>query len=127
MTRRRSDISIYIGVLRTGFSNYRRARFAGQDQIFQPRLEGDAVVFRKGHVDSNVLIPPALGAVERNLIIDRLPTAKRHQHFGSMQSSQALAQSIFGTIAVLDRLSLLSAIAADDGNPPSDQTTQRHA
>jgi hypothetical protein len=34
-----------------------------------------------------------------------------------MQSSQALTQSVFGTIEVLDRRRLLSAIKAEDGRP----------
>jgi Restriction Endonuclease associating with ARP len=34
-----------------------------------------------------------------------------------MQSSQALAQTVFGTFFVLDRLPLLSAVKTDDGQP----------
>jgi hypothetical protein len=102
-------------MLRTTFCSYRSFRFVGQDYLFEPRPEGDATVFRKAYVDSNVLVPPTAAPAERQRIIQRLPKTKRHKHFGSMQSSQALAQSIFGTITVLDRISLLSAVLAEDG------------
>jgi hypothetical protein len=102
-------------MLRKGFYDYRRSRFAGQDYLFEPRPKGDAVVFLDDNVEFNLLIPPAANAVERQLIGTLLPKAKRHDHFGSMQSSQALAQSVFGSIAVLNRLPLLSGVAAENG------------
>src|SRR5882724_11933871 len=52
---------------------------------------------------------------DRQRIIDLIAPAQRHSHFGSMQSSQALAQSVFGTITILNRLPLMSAIVAEDG------------
>ena len=73
------------------------------------------VVFDRGHVAENLLIPPTASAQDRRRIIDLIPQAQRHRHFGSMQSSQALAQSVFGTITILNRLPLMSAIVAEDG------------
>jgi hypothetical protein len=73
------------------------------------------MVFDRDHVAANLLIPPIASEQDRQRIIDLLAPAQRHRHFGSMQSSQALAQSVFGTITILNRLPLMSAIVAEDG------------
>ncbi|MGC1180349.1 MAG: hypothetical protein WA884_15345, partial [Methyloceanibacter sp.] len=105
----------YIAMLRVKFSEYRRARFAGHDNLFEQRPEGDAVVFNREHVAANLLIPFFDKAVDRQRIIGQLPQDRRHRHFASMQSSQALAQSVFGTIKALGRLPLLSSVVAENG------------
>jgi len=105
----------YIAMLRVKFSEYRRARFAGHDNLFEQRPEGDAVVFNREHVAANLLIPFFAKAVDRQRIIGQLPQDRRHRHFASMQSSQALAQSVFGTIKALGRLPLLSSVVAENG------------
>ena len=107
----------YVAMLRATFSAYRLARFADEDRLFQHRAEGDAVVFARDHVAANLLIPPAATAQDRRRIVELIAAGQRHRHFGSMQSSQALAQSVFGAIAILNRLSLLSDIEAEDGSP----------
>lgn len=48
----------YIEMLRLGFAEYRRARFAGQDHLFNAHLDGGAVVFSRDHLEANSLIPP---------------------------------------------------------------------
>lgn len=109
-----AEVSNYIAGLRRNFSEYRRSRFAGQDGLFEPRAKGGAVVFSRGEVENNLLIP-LCSKEDRQQIIAKISPAKRHRHFGSMQSSQALAQSVFGTIEVLKRLPLLSALKSEDG------------
>jgi hypothetical protein len=104
----------YLADLRTSFADYRNAYFSDQPNWFELRPAGGAVVFKKEHRDCNLLIPPC-GVTDRQRIIGKIPKSKRHKHFGSMQSSQALAQSVFGTIEVLGRLPLLAMIKAEDG------------
>jgi hypothetical protein len=57
------------------------------------------------------------GNSQRDRIVGIIPTAQRHRHFGSMQSSQAIAQSVFGTISAFGCLPLLADVAAEDGMP----------
>ncbi len=48
--------NLYIAELRKTFSEYRHTHFAEQDGLFEQRPEGDAVVFKREHVDNNLLI-----------------------------------------------------------------------
>ncbi|WP_166299109.1 PGN_0703 family putative restriction endonuclease [Bradyrhizobium sp. 2S1] len=100
--------------LRRSFAAYRSAYFSDHLDWFEPRPPGGAVVFTKQHRENNLLIPPC-SAANRQGVVAKIPTSKRHRHFGSMQSSQALAQSVFGVIEVLGRLPLLAAVRAEDG------------
>ena len=109
-------MNAYITELRRGFGDYRKSHFAGRGELFEPRPEGDAVVFKREFVENNLLTPQC-SAIDRAQIIGKIPRTKRHTHFGSMQSSQALAQSIFGTLEILNRLPLLSEITAEGGLP----------
>jgi hypothetical protein len=104
----------YITDLQRNFSKYRDNRFAGLRDLFEIH-KGGAVVFRPGQVENNLLVPPWCTANEREQIIRKILPSKRHKHFGSMRSSQALAQSVFGTIEVLNKLSLLSGVKSEDG------------
>ncbi len=47
----------------------------------------------------------------------RSPTSKRHRHFASMRSSQALAQSVYGSLAALGKAGALAGLITDDGLP----------
>jgi hypothetical protein len=76
--------------------------------------EGDAVVFVKERASANLLIPPFANEEQRDRIVGMIRTSQRHRHFGSMQSSQAIAQSVFGTIAAFDCLPLLANVLAED-------------
>lgn len=110
-----SETTAYVAMLRDGFAAYREQRFAGQNHLFEERAAGGPVVFRREHAAANFMIPPTANPEQRERIIRFVPVSKRHVHFGSMQSSQALAQSVFATIAVLGRLPLLSNVTAEDG------------
>jgi hypothetical protein len=109
-------VSGYLAELRTRFAIYRDAYFPDRSDWFEPRAHGDAVVFKREHRDCNLLIPPC-GVAENQRIVGKIPRSKRHKHFGSMQSSQALAQSVFGTIDTLGRLPLLEMVKSEDGRP----------
>jgi hypothetical protein len=109
-------MSSYLAELRTTFATYRDASFPDKGDWFEPRAHGGAVVFKKEHRDCNLLIPPCAVA-EHQRIVGTIPKSKRHKHFGSMQSSQALAQSVFGVIDTLGRLPRLEMVTAEDGRP----------
>jgi hypothetical protein len=102
--------------LEKNFGEYRRLRFRGQDQLFEARPDGGPVVFNRQNRERNLLIPPCNPA-ERDRIVAKIAKVRQHKHFGSMLSSQALTQSIFGTFEVLNRLPLLSGVKAEDGSP----------
>ena len=107
----------YTRTLQRGFTLYRQESFPNLDHLFEARPKAGPVVFVAEHADENLLIPPLLDAVRRQQIKGIVPAALRHQWFRSMQSSQALAQSVFGTIAVTGQISVLAGIAAEDGSP----------
>ena len=109
-----SEHDHYIVALRQQFAEYRKVHFAGQEHLFEDRPEGDAVVWAADHQDKNVMVPPCEPSL-REQIIRKIPVSQRHQHFASMQSSQALAQTVFGVIEVLSNLSMLSGVKAEDG------------
>jgi len=107
----------YIAELRKQFWDYRQDKFANRDYYFEDRPLGDPVVFRSQYRDYNLAIPASVSDADRQRVINLLPIAKRHTHFGSLQSSQALVQSVFGTLKVLKKLAWLSDVAAEDGTP----------
>jgi len=74
-------------------------------------------VFRKSFDFSNILIAPDADDEFRNAIISSLSDDEKHRHFASMRSSQALAQSVFGNLAVHGKLKLLDGLMSDKGLP----------
>lgn len=109
----------YLAALRQRFWHYRRGAFADAGELFEPRAseDQDPVVFRAGHLHRNLLVPPTARPETISAIQAMIAPADRHRHFGSMQSSQALAQSVFGSLAVLQRMDALAGLAAEDGYP----------
>lgn len=105
----------YTAMLRKQFRGYRDSRFADHDRLFESRRDGGPIVFRKSYAEANLLIPPFASPAQRQAVARLIPTRQRHRHFGSMQSSQALAQSIFGCMAVFDLLPLIANVEAECG------------
>lgn len=111
--------SAYLGGLRQTFWAYRRSAFVGADDVFEPhQAEGkDPVVFRAAHVGRNLILPPAASPETVSAIEAMIAAKERHRDFGSMRSSQALAQSVFAGLAVMGRLDALATVAAEDKFP----------
>ena len=84
-------------------------------QLDGGRREGRPPVLRREHAVANVLVPA--DGRHAKPVRSAIAPRQRHRHFGSLRSSQALAQSVFGTIAAFDRLDLLSDIVAECGRP----------
>ncbi|MGL3211649.1 PGN_0703 family putative restriction endonuclease [Bradyrhizobium sp. BR 1433] len=104
----------YIKTLRRGFHEYRRIHFGDKLELFEDHGEGGPVVWTVPSRDDNVVTPTCAPSL-RETVIEKIPRSKRHRHFGSMQSSQALVQSAFGVIDVFDRLGVLAHIRDEEG------------
>ena len=103
----------YLNQLIDRFWLYRDRRFPNQPHFFldQRKRSNRPPVFRPEFSDLNVVAP----ASQRQTVLGTLRAADRHIWFSSMRSSQALTQSVFGTLKVLDKLYLLTHVMADDG------------
>jgi len=66
----------------------------------------------------NVLVRPGSTPEENARLIELVPKNERHRQFGSMNSSQALAQSVLGNLAVHNELRCLNEITDDDSGEP---------
>ena len=84
-------------------------------------------VFRKDFAHENILISPETDDESRHAIVSALPTKERHRHFGSMRSSQALAQSVFGNLVVRGWLGMLDGLSSDENLPAFDVDLERPA
>lgn len=97
------------------FWRYTPTAFAGQDELLeQAARTGDRPpVFRRNTVTHNIVTHPRLTDAQRHEVVSAIPHARRHRWFRSMKSSQALAQSVFGNLKVLQKLSVLDNIQSD--------------
>ena len=66
--------------------------------------------------EKNVLVPPNNESKACD-IRNAIPRNQRHRWFGSLKSSQALAQSVFGALRAFKRLDLLQDVRAECGRP----------
>lgn len=116
---RRGPPAVYADDLHRRFWDYRRTAFVAGDECFDPvHAEGSAPpVFRRECAARNVLLPPGAAPDTRAAIVAMVRAEDRHRWFTSMKSSQALAQSVFASLAAMGRLAALEGLAADDGRP----------
>lgn len=85
------------------------------DQLDGGRRQGRPPVLNPKFSEKNVLVPPT--ETHADQIRAAIRTSQRHKHFASLRSSQALAQSVFGSISAFGRLNLLEQITAEDERP----------
>jgi hypothetical protein len=74
-------------------------------------------VFAKGNETRNIIYFARCSDPQRAMLSNVIPARKRQKWFRSMNSSQALAQSVFGNLMVHSRIDLLRSICSDDGEP----------
>lgn len=91
---------------------YSDARLAGH--LDGGRREGRPPMLAKGRETLNVIVSDE---AETEALRALIPTRERHRHYGSLKSSQALAQSVFGLPLIRDRLDLLAGLEAECGRP----------
>jgi hypothetical protein len=74
-------------------------------------------VFSKDNADKNVIVKPDTSDKEEKQLLNLIPNSARHRWFGSMRSSQALAQSVLGNLWVSGNLECLTGLKDDDNLP----------
>lgn len=96
---------------------YHETQFANKQALFDPRYIKPASppVFTRCQAWRNVIINPNANLKEIDQLLDLVPDGERHKWFRSMNSSQALAQSVLGNLAINDSLHYLSEIKDDEG------------
>lgn len=116
---RKVDMSGYKKQLIRRYWSYQKAAFPDAESHFD-RLDAPIgstrpPVFHKDKAWKNVIIRPGASKREIDQLISLIPKGKRHKWFHSMNSSQALAQSVFGNLATYDCLSNLKDLVDEDG------------
>jgi hypothetical protein len=96
---------------------YQETHFGNELQLFDRSFRQDTrpPVFIRSKAWRNIILNPNASQEEIKRVIGILPQGERHKWFGSMNSSQALAQSVFGNLAIHDSLHYLSELKDDDG------------
>ncbi len=105
----------YLSAVVDRFWDYAEREFGDRPELLQ-RSERPPE-FVAGAAEHNLLYPPSAESRVRQAIVTSLPTSKRHGRFASMRSSQALAQSVFGSLAALGKEGALAGLTTDDGLP----------
>ena len=109
----------YVSAVVDHFWDYAEHEFGDRPQLFErsDRSPNRPPVFVGGAAEHNVLYPPHAEPNVRQTIVTSVPTSERHRHFASMRSSQALAQSVFGSLAALGKAGVLAGLTTDDELP----------
>ena len=96
---------------------YQQTHFRDWQRCLERPLapDGRPPVFLPGQAWRNVIANPRAEPREIERLIAFIPQGDRHKWFRSMNSSQALAQSVFGNLAISNHLDLLGAIRDENG------------
>lgn len=78
-------------------------------------LEKGPSVFLPANANLNVIYHPESNPDEKEKLYAIIPPYEHHKWFRSMNSSQALAQSVFGNLAIHGYLETLSDLQTDEG------------
>ena len=100
------------------FWKYRALKFPNDFNCFdKPYADnGRPPVFVKRTEWMNVLFNPMAERDELFKLLELIPITERHRWFGSMSSSQALAQSVLGNIKLASKLEYLNEIRDEEFN-----------
>lgn len=109
----------YKADLNQRYWEYQKNQFADQQKHFERPYaqDGRPPVFLPDEAWRNVIIAPHASQSEISRLLALVPEPDRHKWFRSMNSSQALAQSIFGNLAIYGYLHCLTELQDDDGKP----------
>jgi hypothetical protein len=99
---------------------YQETQFANEQTLFDYRYvkPSSPPVFNRCKARKNVIINPDTSEAseqKKKKLLDLIPKGEWHKWFGSMNSSQALAQSVLGNLFVYDSLHCLSELKDDEG------------
>jgi hypothetical protein len=114
-----SQVIAYKTELNQRYWEYQAAHFPVWEKFFdRPKAQGiRPPVFRKEDAWRNVIVSPNATSQEIKRLLAFVPVGERHKWFRSMNSSQALAQSVFGNLAVYGFLHHLTELQSDEGEP----------
>jgi hypothetical protein len=103
----------YKADLNRRYWQYQKSRFP----IFERPQADDRrpPVFIERESWRNVIINPTASEREIDKLLALIPEGEKHKWFRSMNSSQALAQSVLGNLAIYDALQTLSELKDDEG------------
>ncbi len=112
-------MSEYKAELNRRYWEYQQERFSEWHRFFERSRaqDGRPPVFLKQEARRNVIVRPDAGQEEVKRVVSMIAVADRHQWFGSMNSSQALAQSVFGNLQVSGELDRLNELTDEGENP----------
>ncbi len=98
--------------------DYLNDNFSNKENLIEhPRsLYGRPPVFLPSESWRNVIINPDADQEEINAILDMVPKGEQHKWYRSMNSSQALTQSVFGNLNLANSLNILSELKDDEGS-----------
>lgn len=107
----------YLSELNQRYWEYQKRYFGEWDRYFERPNNHDQrpPVFIKKEAWRNILFDPNASQQETRKLCDLLPERERHRWFGSMNSSHALTQSIFGNLIVHGKIEELIGLQDDDG------------
>jgi len=107
----------YKADLNKRYWEYQKSQFSSEQRIFERPYaqDGRPPVFITNESWRNVIINPDVSQGEKNRLLALVPEGEKHKWFRSMNSSQALAQSLFGNLAIYGFLSCLSELKDDEG------------
>jgi hypothetical protein len=114
-----ADYQLYKESLEHGFWKYFcKSECRGEvtrDMLDSKHGQGRLPVFKTEFADENILTNPDATDEEVNRLLSLIPEEKRHRWFRSMSSSQALALSLFGNLAIHGQIDWLGDIKDDEG------------
>jgi hypothetical protein len=87
------------------------------DRPYAPDAPPRPPVFRKDKESENVIMRPGATQEETSTLLRLVPEGEKHKWFRSMNSSQALTQSVLGNLALSGDLGSLAELVDDDGMP----------
>lgn len=103
------------------FWDFQQTHFQKEEGLFErafdPMNPDRPPVFKRTEGKNNVLVYENWSDKTKKDAWDMIPTEKWHRWFPSMTSSQALAQSVFCNLEVLNKLGCLADLRGDDGRP----------
>lgn len=113
-----AEILHYRDDLNQRYWAYQASRFpVWQKHFDRPNAQdGRPPVFLARQAWQNVIVDPYASPQDAVRFLALIPERDRHQWFRSMNSSQALAQSVLGNLAFHDLLQHLAELDADEGN-----------
>jgi hypothetical protein len=104
---------------------YQKYRFPQWQRFFDHPYKDDTrpPVFLRHQDYRNVIFNPEASQTDIKKLLAFIPQREKHRWYCSMNSSQALAQSVLGNLALYDCLKCLVDIYDDEGIPLVDKTT----